>query len=85
VRQKAASDIHVDESFAFEASYPCIKCNVSMGSGDRIYHLPFGQMYDTTVVHAGRGEFYARTIAAAEKAGFRRAYRWHGEREGVLG
>jgi hypothetical protein len=72
-------EIRVDEQFAFDESYPCIKCNVSMADGEKIYHLPFDQMYDATVVHAERGEFYARTVKEAEDAGFRRAYRWHGE------
>lgn len=75
-------DIDVDESFAFDAAYPCIKCNVSMTDGERIYHLPFDQMYDATRVHASRGEFYARTVKEAEEAGFRRALRWRGERQG---
>jgi hypothetical protein len=76
-------EIRVDEAFAFDESYPCIKCNVSMADGVRIYHLPFDQMYDATVVHRERGEFYARTVKEAEDAGFRRAFRWHGEREGA--
>ena len=77
-------EIEVAESFAFDESYPCIKCNVSTATGERIYHLPFDQMYDATVVHEARGEFYARTVAEAEKAGFRRAYRWHGNKESAL-
>jgi hypothetical protein len=71
-------EIRVDEEFAFDESYPCIKCNVSMADGERIYHLPFDQMYDATVIHRDRGEFYARTVKEAEDAGFRRAFRWHG-------
>jgi hypothetical protein len=74
-------EMRVDENFAFDESYPCIKCNVSMSDGEKIYHLPFDQMYDATVVHHERGEFYARTVNEAEDAGFRRAFRWHGERE----
>lgn len=74
-------EVHVDEGFAFDESYPCIKCNVSLATGERIYHLPFDQMYDATAVHRERGEFYARTVKEAEDAGFRRAFRWHGERE----
>ena len=74
-------DIRVDEGFAFDESYPCIKCNVSAAGGERIYHLPFDQMYDATVVHRERGEFYARTVEEAEEAGYRRAFRWHGDSE----
>ena len=80
-RDRAFADrleIGVDENFAFDASYPCIKCNVSMASSEKIYHLPFDQMYDATVIDAKRGEFYARTVKEAESAGFRRAFRWHG-------
>lgn len=76
-------DIRVDEAFAFDESYPCIKCNVSPRTGERIYHLPFDQMYDSTVVHKERGEFYARTVQEAERAGFRRAFRWHGTKDGA--
>ncbi len=76
-------EIHVDEDFGFDQSYPCIKCNVSMASSEKIYHLPFDQMYDATVIHAERGEFYARTVKEAEDAGFRRAFRWHGESAGA--
>jgi len=72
-------EIRVDQEFAFDESYPCIKCNVSTSGGEKIYHLPFDQMYDATVVHRGRGEFYARTVAEAEAAGYRRAFRWHGD------
>lgn len=58
------------------ASYPMIKCNVS-ASGEKIYHLPFDQQYDRTVIEPPR-ECYATTIAEAERLGFRRAYRWRG-------
>jgi hypothetical protein len=74
-------DVRVDEEFGFDESYPCIKCNVSTADGTKIYHLPFDQMYDATVVHRERSEFYARTVKEAEDAGFRRAFRWHGESE----
>lgn len=77
-------EIRIDEGFAFDESYPCIKCNVSMANGEKIYHLPFDQMYDATVVHRERREFFARTVKEAEAAGFRRAFRWRGEREGSL-
>jgi hypothetical protein len=48
------------------------------------YHLPFDQQYDRTIVHADRGEFYAQTIAEAEKKGFRRAWRWRGIKQSGL-
>jgi hypothetical protein len=39
--------------------------------------LPFDQQYDVTKVN-GKDEFMAMTVAEAESAGFRRAYKWHG-------
>ena len=54
----AQLDLVVDEKFPFKADYPCIKCNVSTTTGERIYHLPFDQMYDQTVIDARRGELY---------------------------
>lgn len=57
--------------------YPIIKCNVSK-TGERIYHLPFDQQYDRTMLNPADGDFYAATIAEAEAAGFRRAFRWYG-------
>ncbi len=56
--------------------YPLIKCNISV-NGDRIYHLPFDQQYDNTLIK-NKGEFYASTVVEAEAKGFRRAFRWHG-------
>lgn len=73
-----ALGIHVVENFALKP-YPCIKCNVSRSTGERIYHLPFDQQYDSTVVEINRNEFYAETVAEAEARGFRRAFKWHGE------
>lgn len=66
------------EYCAFEP-YPCIKCNISERTGERIYHLPFDQQYDTTKVGNVDGEFYAMTVAEAEGAKFRRAFKWRGE------
>lgn len=55
--------------------YPSIKCNIR--NGVRIYHLPFDQKYDDTIIK-NKGEFYALTVQEAEDAGFRRARRWYG-------
>lgn len=57
--------------------YPCIKCNINHNEfGEtKIYHLPFDQKYDVTKINK-KGEFYATTVAEAEKAGFRRAFKW---------
>lgn len=55
--------------------YPRIKCNISR-SGERIYHLPFDQQYDTTLIEPDRGEAWVATTAEAEALSFRRAWRW---------
>lgn len=59
--------------------YPLVKCNIARNTGERIYHLPFDQQYDRTVIEPSRGEFYAASASEAESKGFRRAFRWHGE------
>lgn len=59
--------------------YPRIKCNIGR-DGSRIYHLPIDQQYDNVVISAA-GEFYVTTVAEAEAAGFRRAYRWRGSQQ----
>jgi hypothetical protein len=57
--------------------YPIIKCNVSLRDGQKIYHLPFDQQYDRTLIEF-RDECYVETVAQAEALGFRRAFRWRG-------
>jgi hypothetical protein len=59
--------------------YPVIKCNIA-ANGDKIYHLPFDQQYDKTLIR-DQGEFYAMTVKEAEENGFRRALRWRGSAE----
>jgi hypothetical protein len=71
-------DINVEENFPLE-DYPRIKCNIAHRTGERIYHLPFDQQYDATMIEAARGELYAATCAEAEDLGFRRAWRWRGQ------
>lgn len=70
--------VRVFERFPI-GDYPAIKCNIGR-DGDRIYHLPFDQQYDNTIVHRERGELWAATVAEAEASGFRRAYRWRQSR-----
>lgn len=70
--------IEIAEKFAL-GDYPCIKCNINhsaQGGSTKIYHLPFDQQYDVCQINKP-GEFMAMTVAEAEAAGFRRAYRWH--------
>ncbi len=59
--------------------YPLIKCNISK-TGEKIYHLPFDQQYDNIRLNPEDGDCYVHTVAEAEKLGFRRAYRWQGDR-----
>ncbi|MEI2823882.1 MAG: restriction endonuclease [Chitinophagaceae bacterium] len=70
-----ALGIKVIQEKALE-KYPLIKCNVA-ANGDKIYHLPFDQQYDKTLIK-NIGEFYALTVKEAEAKGFRRAFRWRG-------
>jgi hypothetical protein len=70
--------VELNENIAFKP-YPSIKCNISQLTGERIYHLPFDQQYDSTIIGDVGGEFYAATVDEAEEAGFRRAYRWMGD------
>ncbi len=59
--------------------YPMIKCHISKLTGDKIYHLPFDQQYDRTIID-DKGEFYAMTVKEAEDKGFRRAWKWLGNK-----
>lgn len=58
--------------------YPCIKCNISNVTNEKIYHLPFDQQYDKTKINPKLGEMYCTTVNEAEQAGFRRAFKWRG-------
>lgn len=70
-------EIRVEEAAPLE-KYPCVKCNVSRRKGEKIYHLPFDQQYDRTLIEEERLERYVSTVAKAERLGFRRARRWLG-------
>jgi hypothetical protein len=70
--------VQVLEDFPLQR-YPSIKCNVSRQTGsEKIYHLPFDQQYDRTIIEQERNECYVETVAEAEALGFRRASRWRG-------
>lgn len=75
-----ALDVKIYEKFPLK-QYPSIKCNVSRKNNEKIYHLPFDQQYDRTLVEEERLEKYVETVAEAEKLGFRRAFRWRGNKE----
>jgi len=70
------------EKIPFEY-YPSVKCNIAHRTGEKIFHLPFDQQYDTTLIEEERLECYVGTIAEAEALGFRHAYRWMGEKEAI--
>lgn len=60
--------------FKFDKPYPQIKCNIGR-DGEKIYHLPFDQQYDTTIIERHRGECFVSTVQEAEDLGFRHAMR----------
>lgn len=69
--------VKIRENFPIQ-QYPSIKCNVSRKTGEKIYHLPFDQQYNRTLVEEERNECYVETVEKAERLGFRRAWRWRG-------
>lgn len=79
VAKKFADRLKIQYIEHFElGNFPRIKCNIGHSEwGTFIYHLPFDQQYDATKI-SEPGEFYAMTVAEAEAAGFRRAFKWHG-------
>ncbi|MDH4067725.1 MAG: restriction endonuclease [Dehalococcoidia bacterium] len=72
-----ALDIKLTENHPL-GRYPSIKCNISRRDGTKIYHLPFDQQYDRTLIEEERNERYVETVKETEELGFRRAFRWHG-------
>lgn len=69
---EAANALNIDIILEpIDKDYPCIKCNIR--NGEKIYHLPFDQLYDRTKIIPNTGEFYAKTCQEAETHGFRRA------------
>lgn len=82
--EMVAKELAVDIFHTPLVDYPMVKCNVT-ASGERIYHLPFDQMYDRTVIGNMPGECYAATVKDAEELGFRRAFRWRPEAQSAIG
>jgi len=80
VAREAAKDLNVvvHEGVALNKAFPLIKCNINQATKEKIYHLPFDQQYDRTVITPTQGEVYALTVAEAESKGFRRAKRYFG-------
>lgn len=70
--------VEMKENHEMPKDYPMIKCNIGKNK-EKIYHLPFDQMYDKVKINLKEGEFYAKTVLEAENKGFRRAFRWSGQ------
>jgi micrococcal nuclease len=56
-------------------SDPVIKGNISVSSGEKIYHVPGGDFYDETVIDESSGERWFCTEADAVSAGWRKSKR----------
>lgn len=54
-------------------SEPRIKGNISLSSGEKIYHVPGGEFYDKTVISEDKGERWFCTAAEAVAAGWRKS------------
>lgn len=54
-------------------SEPVIKGNISLSTGEKIYHVPGGEFYDQTVITAAKGERWFCTEAEAVAAGWRKS------------
>lgn len=66
----------------YEKNYPRIKCNKGKDKENndvKIFHLPFDQMYDR-VQNIKNGGCNVFTVEEAEKLGYRKAFRWRGEK-----
>ncbi len=68
-----ALNITLYEDVKFDR-YPAVKCNISK-TGERIYHLPYDQQYDTVSIIPAKGECYTTYVSEAIEQGFRHAYR----------
>lgn len=66
-------NVEVIQNKKFE-EFPRIKCNI--GNNEKIYHLPFDQQYDRTIIGDQKGEFFAWTVEEAVNNGFRRAKKY---------
>ena len=72
---QVAKELDIQTVQKDHGEFPRIKCNINRSTGEKIYHLPFDQQYDSAKIDKAQGEFYAMTVAEAEKADFRRAFR----------
>ena len=78
--KKVAKELNIDvRKIELKKNYPMIKCNINPTSKEKIYHLPFDQQYDKTIIIKNSGEFYAKDVKEAVSKGFRRAFRYMGQ------
>ncbi|TGS89671.1 thermonuclease family protein [Mesorhizobium sp. M3A.F.Ca.ET.174.01.1.1] len=61
--------------FDFLGSGCTIKGNISVSTGEHIYHMPGQEHYDETVITRGKGERWFCSEAEARAAGWRKARR----------
>jgi micrococcal nuclease len=54
---------------------PVIKGNISVRTGEKIYHVPGGEFYDQTVINEAKGERWFCTEAETVAAGWRKSKR----------
>lgn len=54
-----------------ECAHPTIKGNISVTSGDKIYHVPGDRTYDLTYIDTSKGERWFCSVADAQAAGWR--------------
>jgi hypothetical protein len=77
---KVAKALEIEvRKIELKKNYPIIKCNINPSTKEKIYHLPFDQQYDKTIIIKNSGEFYAKDIKEAVSKGFRRAFRYKGQ------
>jgi len=57
-----------------------IKCNISRRDAEKIYHLPFDQQYNRTLIEEEKNEYYLETVKEAEELGFRRVWKWRDQK-----
>lgn len=72
--KRFAKELQVVPRILPQGDFPQIKCNIG-AYGEKIYHLPFDQQYNATIIEESRGEFFAWSAQDAESRGFRRAMR----------
>ena len=78
--KKVAKELNIDtRKIELKKNYPMIKCNINPTTKEKIYHLPFDQQYDKTIIIKNSGEFYAKDVKEAVSKGFRRAFRYKGQ------